>query len=169
MIDLKANIELLKNSKVEDVINSDLVIILLRTYSALFEGGGQLPWCAKCHRRYYTEIVNNGLTQLEKMKEYQNRICVPNWEGLMYIHKTGRHYSNLFITDKEAIYLLENELIKESSFKVLPYPVKEVIVEIEQENIIETLEIAQLNLLNSENSPILPTEKKPFPRRNKNR
>ena len=61
------------------------------------------------------------------MDELKNRTCKPNWgkgctddNGLKFIHKEGRHYSSLYITDEQALSLLNRGLLNESDFDVLP-------------------------------------------------
>ena len=54
----------------------------------------------------------------ELHEEIKARTCVPNWNGLRYIN--GDHYSDKYITDKQAFYLLMNGLLTENEFKVLP-------------------------------------------------
>lgn len=110
----------LQSVSFEEIKSSELAIELLWAYSKLFNNGKEPSWCVRCMKGYYQEIIKNGTKMAEKLTEAENRTCKPNWNGLKYIHKAGRHYSNLYITDKEAIYLLENNLINEDQFDILP-------------------------------------------------
>lgn len=62
-----------------------------------------------------------------KYEEVQNRTCEPVWNGLKYIHKAGRHYSDKNITDKQAIELLESGMLSEKDFNKLPEGYKKII------------------------------------------
>jgi hypothetical protein len=148
--DIRQIIESIKQAKFEEVINSDLAVNLLYAWSQLFNYGQQPSWCAKCMRRYYTELINNGLDMVSKFEESQNRTCVPKWLGDKYIHRAGRHYNNFYLTDKEAIELLNKGLISEDQFEKLPdgYVSKQIVIEQPKELILE-VEEKKFNLAKS--------------------
>ena len=103
---------------VEVFIKTSASLRLLKMYSMLYLNGSQPRTCEKSIRNYYNELKTTGKMKAEQMEEVQNRTNVPNWEGLRYIH--GDHYSNLYITDRQAINLLTLGLLNETDFKVLP-------------------------------------------------
>jgi hypothetical protein len=113
-------VEQIKKERFEDIINSDLSVNLLWAWSQLFNNGQEPSWCVKCMRRYYSEITLHGTEMAINLEEAKQRTCIPNWNGNKYIHRAGRHYSNVYITDKQAIDLLEKNLINESDFIKLP-------------------------------------------------
>lgn len=53
----------------------------------------------------------------EKIKA---RTCKPAWNGLKFIHAEARHYSNEYLTDEQAILLLERGHLTEKDFVILP-------------------------------------------------
>ena len=108
----------------EEVNASSLVLDLLECYSKLYANGAQLGGCSLCLRDYYSQLVKNGIEMAEKYEDVQKRTCVPAWVGLKYVPKAARHYSNEWITDKEAIYLLEIEALTEEDFEVMPTDLK---------------------------------------------
>jgi len=113
-------IKKIQSERFENIVSSDLSVDLLWAYSQLFMNGKQPNWCSRCMRNYYAEICKNGLEMADKLIEAQNRTCKPNWNGNKYIHRAGRHYSNIYINDKEAIDLINRKFINESDFDVLP-------------------------------------------------
>ena len=56
----------------------------------------------------------------KEFDESKKRTCVPNWKGNMYINKLARHFNDAFLTDQDALKLLNGGYVKESAFKVLP-------------------------------------------------
>jgi hypothetical protein len=118
--DIKLIINKLIGTKFEDILNSDLSLELMYVWSVLFNNGLQPSWCARCMRNYYNEIQKKGLQMVDYYEEVQARTCVPKWNGLKYIHRAGRHYNNAYITDKQAIELLNLGFLSESDFEVLP-------------------------------------------------
>lgn len=113
-------VEQIKLQRFEDIISSDLSVNLLWAYSQLFLNGSEPSWCAKCMSRYYTEIQLKGTEMAINLVEAQNRTCIPKWKGLKYIQRAGRHYDNTYITDVQAIELLNAGLIGEDQFTKLP-------------------------------------------------
>lgn len=116
---------------VEEVIASPLSLQLLRIYSKLYLNGGQPGVCAKSQRLYYNKLKED----YQMNTEILNRTCVPNFEGLKYIpgvFKDGKliaghvHVMGATLTDAQAIKYLENGVLKESDFKVLPGKVKDL-------------------------------------------
>lgn len=103
---------------VEVYIKTSASLRLLKMYSILYLNGSQPRTCEKSIRNYYRELKTTGQMKAVQMEEVQNRTNVPNWEGLRYIQ--GDHYSNLYITDRQAINLLTLGLLNETDFKVLP-------------------------------------------------
>lgn len=117
----------LLSMEVEAIMASTASLDLIRCYSFMYLGGAQPRGCEASQRRYYTELNLTGLQKAKEMDELQKRTCKPNWgkgctndNGLKFIHKEGRHYSSLYITDEQAISLLTRGLINESDFDVLP-------------------------------------------------
>lgn len=104
----------------EEVSASSLCLKLLNCYSILYLCGGQPGTCSMSQRKYYNQLKLNGLEMAEQFEEIKNRTCKPAWIGNMYVPKMARHYHPDYITDKEAINLLENGGIPESKFSILP-------------------------------------------------
>ena len=115
------------SKNVEEIIASTDSLELLRCYSILYNEGRQCRSCANSQRDYYKQLSLNGLQKAKEMDEIKIRTCQPNWgkgctnnNGLKFIHKEGNHYSSLYITDDQAISLLNRGLLNESDFDVLP-------------------------------------------------
>lgn len=108
------------NSTFEEVNSSSLVLDLLDCYSKLYANGAQLGGCSLCLRDYYSQLKKNGIEMAKKYEEVQKRTCVPAWVGLKYIPKAAKHFSNEWITDEEALMLLNIEALTEEDFKVMP-------------------------------------------------
>lgn len=123
-------VELVKDllsKDVEAVIASTDSLNLIRCYSILYVEGRQCRGCADSQRGYYRQLFLTGLQKAKEMDKLNERTCKPNWgkgctdnNGLKFIHKEGRHYSSLYITDEQATSLLTRGLINESDFDVLP-------------------------------------------------
>lgn len=120
-------VKYLLSRNVEDIISSTDSLDLIRCYSILYLNGQQCRFCAASQRSYYNEFVRTGLKKAKEMDEAKNRTCVPNWgkgctnnNGLKFIHKEGNFYSSLYITDAQALSLLNRGLLSESDFDVLP-------------------------------------------------
>lgn len=56
----------------------------------------------------------------KKFEQAKNRTCKPAWNGNKYINATARHWNSDFITDDDAIMLLDKGFLNESDFKILP-------------------------------------------------
>jgi hypothetical protein len=74
------------------------------------------------------------------MENLKNRTCKPNFVGLKFI--SGDHYAAEFLTDEQAIYLLNKGYVKENEFDILPegwkkIAVKEIASEVEIKTEIE--------------------------------
>lgn len=117
---LYVELEKVLSVKFEELVNSDLALTLLFLYSTLYKRGEQLPWCAACMRDYYKQLNLNGLEMIDLYLEAKNRTCIPNFKGLRYVREEARHYSNEYLTDAQAIYLLNAGYLKENEFIKLP-------------------------------------------------
>lgn len=100
-----------------DIKNSPNVLRFLKLYSTLYDCPNPRS-CEAVMSKYYQELKLTGKMKAELHEEIKSRTCVPNWNGLRYIN--GDHYSDKYITDKQAFYLLMNGLLSENEFKVLP-------------------------------------------------
>ena len=100
-----------------EIKNSPYVIRFLKLYSTLYDCPNP-RFCEAVMIKYYQELKLTGKMKAELHEEIKARTCVPNWNGLRYIN--GDHYSDKYITDKQAFYLLMNGLLTENEFKVLP-------------------------------------------------
>ena len=116
----------LLNHDCGEIINSPLVMKLLTVYSQLYLNGRPPKLCGKCHEKYYNQLKINGMEKAELLEKAKNRTCEPFWNGNKYIPKMARHYSNLYITDKEAIRLLNEGHLKENDFTKLPDGYKKI-------------------------------------------
>lgn len=108
------------NTPFEEVVASSLVLDLLDCYSKLYLNGGNPGGCTQCHRTYYNELKKDGMERALNYEEIKNRTCKPAWNGLKYISATARHWNDKLITDKDAVYLLENKHVTEKDFEILP-------------------------------------------------
>ena len=108
------------NKEFEEIINSSDSLKLLKYYSLLYMNGAQPRTCTKSQREYYTKLKIDGIMKAELYEEIKARTCKPKWKGLKFIPSQGRHFSNEFITDKQATSLLEKGVLKESDFIKLP-------------------------------------------------
>jgi len=121
-------VKYLLSRNVEDIIASTDSLDLIRCYSMLYLNGQQCRYCAASQKSYYNELVKTGLQKAKEMDEAKNRTCVPNWgkgctnnNGLKCIRQDGNaFYSSLYITDAQALSLLNRGLLSESDFDVLP-------------------------------------------------
>jgi hypothetical protein len=58
---IKSDIELLISKDEGDVLNTPLILVLLRIYSLLYLNGAQPRACGQCQKSYLAEIKANGL------------------------------------------------------------------------------------------------------------
>ena len=123
------NVKEVINATFEEVNSSSLVLKLLDAYSKLFANGAQLGGCSLCLRDYYNQLKQKGLEMAEKYEQVQVRTCKPAWNGLWLINAAARHYNSEWITDEEAIDLLNRGIVKESDFEVLPENYKPAVEE----------------------------------------
>jgi hypothetical protein len=108
----------------EEINSSTLIIELLRLYSDLYLNGFQVSTCAKCHYDYYLKLKTNGVMKaIEKDKNKTTHVIKkkPNQRGdrLLYSTKCG-HVNLDRMTDRDAVFLLENKILKEADFIKLP-------------------------------------------------
>lgn len=109
------------NNDVEVVIKSpQLSLSLLKCYSLLYISGAQPRACARSQRDYYRKLQIDGIMRAELAEKVKARTCVPAWNGLKYVRKACKHYSNLTVHDEQAIDALERGFLKEADFSVLP-------------------------------------------------
>ena len=121
--------EILRND-VEVVIKSpQLSLSLLKCYSLLYIGGKAPGTCARSQRNYYRQLLKDGIMKAELAEKIKARTCKPAWEGLMYIRKACKHYSDALIHDEDAIDALKKGYLTESQFEVLPEGYKAKTVE----------------------------------------
>jgi hypothetical protein len=125
-MDLRADIELIISKDVEEVVNTPLILKLLRIYSILYLGGLQPRACGKCQRGYYEEVKLTGLQKFEAMETNLNRTCELVSKDLIYLSPMQIHLSNVNLTDEIAVKCLDKGWLKPSDFKNLPdgYKVK---------------------------------------------
>jgi hypothetical protein len=125
-MNLRADIELIISKDVEEVVNTPLILTLLRVYSLLYLNGQQPRACGQCQRGYYSEIKTNGLKKYETMENNLNRTCELANTDLIYLSPMQMHISNVNITDEMAARCLDNGWLKPKDFTKLPenYKVK---------------------------------------------
>ena len=119
-MDLKADIELIISKDVEEVVNTPLILTLLRVYSLLYLNGQQPRACGQCQRGYYSEIKTNGLKKYETMESNINRTCELVTNDIIYVSAMHQHISNVNITDEMAGRCLDNGWLKAKDFKKMP-------------------------------------------------
>jgi hypothetical protein len=117
---LNQDLELIINTRIEDILNSVLVLKLLNVYSILFLNGKDPGNCSKCHRDIYRKLQNEGKKQLILYSQVMERTNKPKWKGVKYLPQTASHYNSDTITDAQALDLLERKFLKESDFETLP-------------------------------------------------
>jgi hypothetical protein len=98
----------------------DLLLMLLRVYSALYLNGEAPRACEKCQRGYYEQLRIDGIMKAELQEKINARTCVPAWAGRMYSTKVFEFLIPSLMHDEKAIELLKLGALKESDFKVLP-------------------------------------------------
>lgn len=114
---MRSDIEKLINRDISEILNdSELSLLLLKTYSKLFLNGSQPNLCSKCMRDYHQKLIKFGL---DKFTAMDKRTCKLK-SHIVYIPKIGMQYSNDNITDEIALNLLAMGYVKESHFEVLP-------------------------------------------------
>lgn len=104
----------------EGVKSSGVVIDLFRCYSTLYNGGKQCRTCVKSQEKYYNQLKKDGIMKAINYEEAKNRTCKPKFKGLKCIRGTHQHFNSDHITDKQAIYFLENGMLSENDFEKLP-------------------------------------------------
>jgi hypothetical protein len=117
---MREQLEKILSYSIGEIVSSPLVLELLSIYSTLYLKGDPPGYCESCIKNYYSELKKNGMEKLNKYEEAKKRTLIPKWSGLKYIHKGGKHYDSLWITDKEAIELLKSGILRESHFEKLP-------------------------------------------------
>ena len=121
------NVLKIKSLGVDQILNDPVnIMLLLRTYSELFLNGKQPGNCNSCIRKYYNQIILKG----EKMANIKkDQTFVMSFEGVKFVpavKKNGKlimihkHINPKFVTDKEAIKMLELGALSGKDFKVLP-------------------------------------------------
>lgn len=109
------------NNEVGVVLKSpDLLLMLLRVYSALYLNGDAPRACEKCQRGYYGQLQKDGIMKAELQEKINVRTCVPAWAGRMYSTKVFEFLIPALMYDEKAIELLKCGALRESDFKVLP-------------------------------------------------
>ena len=91
--------ELLSKDR-DEVINSALILDLLKIYSKIYLNSKPCAICTKLHIKYYDRLKREGLAILKRMAEQQfilkdNKV-IHDWE-------TGRTYTKYDMTDEYAI------------------------------------------------------------------
>ena len=105
---------------IKEIVGSPLVLEFLSIYSQLYLFGKDPGNCDICMRKYYQELIKNGMDKAIRFEQVKSRTLVPAWNGLKYVPKAARHFSSVDMTDEEAInYLLSGQL-RESDFEKLP-------------------------------------------------
>lgn len=105
---------------VGEVIASQASLDLIYCYSKLYLNGAQCSTCEVSMRKYYNELEKTGLVMAEKFDNLKNRTCKPAWNGNKYIPKAARHYSSEYITDDEAVDLLNRGILTANDFDTFP-------------------------------------------------
>lgn len=111
---------------IEEIISSIHSVTLLNIYSKLYLNGAMPRNCAASQRKYFNELKKD-----YKMKKKElERICIPAWDGRMYIpgvfNKKGElvaghlHIMSEVLTDERAKELLKIGALKEKDFLRLP-------------------------------------------------
>lgn len=109
------------NNEVGVVLKSpDLLLLMLRTYSAIYLNGEAPRACEKCQRGYYEQLKKDGMERAALTEKIKNRTCVPGWVGRRYVTRIAEFLIPEFMHDEKAIEMLKIGALKESDFKVLP-------------------------------------------------
>ncbi len=125
------DVQILINTRLEDIENSSLVILMLKVYTKLYNDPNTIhilgSSCKNCKQKLikiYKQLKLNGMELAEKFDK--PRTCIPAWNGLRYISGAAKHYDSSNLTDEAAIFFLEKNILSESDFKKLPegYSVK---------------------------------------------
>jgi hypothetical protein len=117
---MKAIVNEILSYEVGEVISTPLSLKLLKCYSALFLQGGQPRFCARSQTSYYQQIKLEGLKRAELLEAVQMRTCKPKFEGIKWFYSTGENVNDEWITDEQAISLLNRGLLTENDFITLP-------------------------------------------------
>lgn len=119
------DVRILINTRLEDIENSSLVILLLRTYSKLYNDpdavhilGSSCKNCKQKLVKIYNQLKFNGMELAENFDK--PRTCKPSWVGLRYISGAAKHFDADTLTDRDALFLLEKGALSESDFDILP-------------------------------------------------
>lgn len=117
------NVKIIKSNSF-DTIKKDgnLTILLIKTYSILYNGGNNVRICERSMLKYYHEILKSGIMRAELKKEIENRICVPAFSGRKEIYtKKGIITINAeHLTDVKALELLKSKILTKDDFKTMP-------------------------------------------------
>ena len=115
-------VKLILNSDISVVLKSaELSLSLLKCYSILYLNNGQPRVCERSQRAYYSQLQKSGIMKASKQEEINNRTLKPSFKGLKYIPQPFcKHINSDYLTDADAIELLNAKALRESDFQVLP-------------------------------------------------
>lgn len=114
-------VEILIKTDINSIISdAKLSLSLIRCYSILYVGGKAVGWCEKSQRKYYEQLIKDGIMKAKLLEEVKNRTCVPAFTGLRFICGANLHIRPEYLSDKLAIEYLEKRYLKKEDFTVLP-------------------------------------------------
>lgn len=136
---------------IEEIISSSVSLDLLKCYSILYLNGGQPNSCELSQRKYYKQILFNGLQKAKLMEEIKEKTHKIIRKGLLYAGKPFcKHFNLQTLTDKQAADLLEAGYLKKEHFTILPGAKKPeaIIPEVIPEVIDEAKPTKKIQLMN---------------------
>ena len=119
------NVKILINTPYRELINSDKVLILLKTYSVLFNGCAPPHTCEQHLINYYNTIINKGMDIALLYEAAKKRTCQPAFTSIKYIRQLGKHINPALLTDTDAIAYLSKGYLTKSDFIKLPEAIAE--------------------------------------------
>lgn len=114
------NVKTIINTPYRELINSDKVLILLKTYSILFNGCAAPNVCEQHLINYYNTIIKKGMDMAHLHEAAKKRTCQPAFASLKYIRQLGIHINPALLTDSDAIAYLSKGYLTKSDFIKLP-------------------------------------------------
>lgn len=123
--EITKNLELINSTSFEKIKSTELVLILIKTYSKLYCNSKQIDFCVLCLERYYNEILKTGYKKLESMKTTLKKTNICKLKGIKYVSILHSHYDFDNLSDHDAENLIKVGWLQLEDFIILPEHLRE--------------------------------------------
>lgn len=123
--ELYKNLELINNTSFEKIKSTELVLILIKTYSKLYCNSKQIDFCSLCLEKYYNEILKTGFEKLRIMETINKKTNICKYKGIKYVPTMHTHYDFDNLSDHDAENLLKVGYLTKDNFIELPEHLRE--------------------------------------------